>query len=134
MPKLIFSILCEKPIIDAKTNQLSLVGTVEQITVPTIPVVAPILLHVVTLWEKTVSGEERFKHRISILPAAPGQDPFVEEFESVIPVEKKRLRTCNGFGGIPINAEDIMSFIIELFENESWIEKHRIDVWITIKT
>lgn len=134
MPKLNYSILCEKPIIDARSNQLSLIGTVEQITVPVIPVVAPLLLHVVTLWEKIVSGEERFKHRISIQPAASGEEPFIQEFENIIPAENVRLRTCNGFGGIPINSEDRISFTIELFEDDNWVEKHKIDVWIVKKT
>ena len=134
MPKLIYSILCEKPLIDARSNQLSLIGIVEQITVPVIPVVAPLLLNVVTLWVKTASGEERFKYRISIQPAPPGEEPFIQEFENVIPAEKSRLRTCNGFGGIPINSEENISFTIELFEDDAWVEKNKIDVCIVKKT
>lgn len=136
MPKLLWSLCCEKPIIDSKTNSLSLIGILEQINVPRVPIVVAMMLSVVSLWQKDDAykkKEETFKHRIKIeLPLGTTVISPIE-YQTIIPNDKVRIRTLNGIAGIPVNKEGILYFIIELCSDDKWQEKQKIPVEIKIK-
>jgi hypothetical protein len=131
MANLLWSLLCEKPLIDSQSNQISLIGIIEQLNVPKVPIIIPQLYFVVCLWEKDNSKEGReevFKHRIQISPQSETYKYTPFEYENTIPSDKMRLRTCNGIRGIPVSEPGKIIFSIEIPEENDWKSINIIEI------
>lgn len=131
MAQHLWSLLCEKPLLDSQTNQISLIGIVEQFNVLKVPTLITKVTFVVSLWEKDSNfenEEERFKHRIQISPQSQEYTYKPCEYDNLIPKEKKRIGTCNGIEEIPVSEEGHLFFHIELFEENEWKEIYKFAV------
>jgi len=131
MADLIWSMFCEKAIVDKQSNEISLIGIIEQFQVSQLPIVIPHYYYVISLWEKNSSlenQEEIFRHRVKFNPEPEEISKKEMEFETIIPGDKIRMRTINGIRGIPIKEEGDLYLIIEQYLNDSWEEVHKIRV------
>jgi hypothetical protein len=134
MPKFLWALCCDKVIIDQESNNLSLIGVIEQFNLPEIPLVIPQLFQVVIMWEKDTSyngKEEPFSFKIVITPK--GRKPLEDEgkiYEYKIPKDKKRFRNLCGLRGIPIEKEGTLFIRIFLKIKTKWDEVYKIPLEI----
>lgn len=138
MPKFLWAHFCERPIIDSKTNMLSLIGLIRIINVPEIPIVIPQSFYVVSLWEKEASYSESkkaetFTYKIIVTQQSPRPSKEGLEHEITIPKDKKRTRSICGIAGIPIKKDDELNIIIYLKSNGVWKKIYTISVDIKKK-
>lgn len=126
MAKLLWSIFCEKPIIDSKSNNVSLIGVIEALNVPTVPVVIPNPFFIVSLWQRSSLNEskpEDVEYRIVLITPKKREKQLIKYKFSL---EKKRHRTLNGIFGLPIDSAGTHYFSIQQLKGEKWKEEFRI--------
>lgn len=121
MPKLIWAICCERPIVNEQTNNLSAVEIIEEILVPEIPINIPHQFFVVTLWQKETNygtETEHFKFRTPL--KSPKGKKLESKTEVEVVIDKDRLRAFGGFYGMPVKQEGVHKILIELWANDKW--------------
>jgi hypothetical protein len=136
MADLLWALFCERAIVNSKTNNISLIEIVEQLSVPDLPIVIPQPFFIVTLWEKKDKDkEETFYFRI--ISTHLEQDEVnirpSPEIECVIPHDKERLRNLCQLSGIRIEKEKPLYFIIQRKVDDNWDEVQKITVQIKKK-
>lgn len=133
MAKLRWVMFCEKALIDSRTNNVSLIDVVEEITVPKVPVVIPNPFFIVSLWVRDAVRKnelEKVDYRIMLVTPKKKEKQLIKyKFQ----MEKKRHRTLNGIFGLPIEHEGIHYFSVQQLKNEKWKEEIRVLFDIKIK-
>lgn len=128
MAELLWSLVCEKPIVDSQSNQVSIIGIIEQLNVPKTPSIFPQMLYVVSLWGRTSQGDESFKYRIKIVQGTMNYIYGDTEFEAVIPEGKERLRNLIALPALKIEEIAPLSIIFEQLVGTEWKEEKPIKV------
>lgn len=134
MPKFQWALLCQQAIVDSKSNNVSIIGIVEQFNVSKLPTIVPQVYQLVSLWDKDSSfkgKEETFFIKVAI---ASSLEKAIEEkgieIEIKILEAKERARHVWAIKGIPINEEGILYIIIFLKVGEDWKEIHKIPIQV----
>ena len=135
MPKLVWSVLCGHPIIDQRTNNVSLVNVIEQVQIaPAVTgpflVTIPMEWSIVTLWRREDLGRpEQRVGRLRIL--GPGGGQLGEALFEIDLSEHERARTIATQTHLIIGGFGTHRFIIEVQENDAW--DFRADLPVEVK-
>lgn len=118
MARAIWSVLCERALIDARTRGLTLVDVTEEVAVEgpfpagdPVPLRAP--LELVSFWSRSSAGQpERGLTRFFVL--APTGETLVTAKEMVVDLtDEPRAQTIAVIDGFPIRGAGVYSFIVE---------------------
>ena len=92
MPRHVWTMCCENAVVDARTNNVSLINAIEQISVPAAAPVIAMRLVIVSLWARDSGGHVPVKCRF--LWQGPGErdSSLLGEFSAEIEPEKRRSR------------------------------------------
>lgn len=124
MIKHIWSVLCQKSVVDSESNNVSLFDVLEQLQIDiasNIPnnvsnsknIILPIQYELINFWSKTGNGEEKADVKI-ILKDTTGKE--VKKIEKVltIPEKNRRMREINKIQGLPISGNGNYKFIVSI--------------------
>lgn len=131
MPNLLWAICCRRPLVDSRTNSLSLIDVVEDVHVVGGSGVIAEQTAVVTLWEKgsdCKNEEETFELRLRFFDRN-GTDlvpPFAKTYS--IPKGNERLRNIYVVAGLPVKEAGDYHWVIELRRNDEWAEMARVKI------
>ncbi len=134
MPKFQWALFCNQAIIDTRSNNVSLIGILEQFNVSDLPTIVPQIYYLVSLWDKDSSfegKEETFIIKVVItsnLDTASKEEGVQQEVK--IPKDSERARHIWSIKGIPIKEEGILYIVIFLKSGEDWEEIHKIPIQI----
>jgi hypothetical protein len=135
----VWSVFCSRPIVDAESNQLSLIETIEAVTVFLPPgrnvdamdnpsSAVEFRSHLVSLWERSDwAAPEIGQMRIRLFDpsgaeTAPTQDPIAVDLSA-----KNRMRTIIGIAALPLRGVGRYEFRIEASEEDGrWTVAARI--------
>lgn len=124
-------ILSENAVVDTETKQLTLVNIIEEINVPSVPILYPVL-RAVTVWTRSNgAGDEELEFRLKIkYPSGAFLDGTNFNFSGTLPEGKRRLRAIAVMQGIPLRELGDTLFIVELKNGTSWREvgKYSIEI------
>lgn len=133
MAEHIWTVVCESSILDARSNNVSLIQVVEQLSVRGATNVVPVKVVVASLWVKTVATGESETIRCRVTWCGPdggamGDAQVVSE--ATIAREQLRLRTFSEFQGIPVRDAGRYRFVVESAEAEDgdWVARASIPV------
>lgn len=130
MIKHIWSVLCQRSVIDQESNNASLIDVFEQLQVDTNhagtseisapkDISVPVRYELVNFWSKTKEGEEE-RGSVRILLSDPaGREIQRIENEIVIPQSNKRIREINKIQGITLKGSGVYNFIISIRQQSS---------------
>jgi len=116
--------LCERAIVDSRSNNMSLMGVVEQFNVPDLPTTIPQIFDLAMLWEKDDSlkgKDEAFSFKIVITQKK--REVSINKgktYEINIPKNKYRLRSISSIRGIPVKEEKTLYFRIYVKSKDKW--------------
>ena len=124
MTKHIWSVLCQKSVVDSRTNNISLIDVFEQLKVnlspiknaniPTIENInVPVQYELVNFWSKTTTYEEILDIRI-VFTDPEGKEIKRLNKKLVIPKDNKRMRDINIIQGISLKESGIYNFVISI--------------------
>lgn len=129
MVRHLWSVCCERPIVDARTNNISLMHVIEQVKVPSSVEVVPVSVTVVSLWlfedtDQVAGAATRTIWR------APGGGELLTTDPLDLPTDKKRCRVMNEFRGLRIQGQGDHEFVIEYrpSEDAEWEERARVPI------
>jgi hypothetical protein len=120
----IWSVLCEKSIIDHDTNNISLVNIFEQFTIMADPIpdgILPITAELVTLWARDKDmAPSTSKQRLSIIDP---EENIIKEIIMDIDLTKASHLRCRAIlKGLPVSKSGDYLFRIEyLGDQDNWI-------------
>ena len=125
--KNIWSILCTRSIIDQRTNALSLIDCVDELTVTfskleemsAVNKNIPIILEVVSLWHDEAKEAERILPYIIEIVDPQGQKIGEFRNEAKFEVGKTRLRAITGINGVKLTSEGKYFFKVLVPEGET---------------
>jgi hypothetical protein len=125
--KNIWSILCTRSIIDQRTNALSLIDCVDELTVTFSKLEEmsaaqkniPIVLEVVSLWHDEAKETERILPYIIEIVDPSGQKIGEFKNEAKFEVGKTRLRAITGINGVKLTSEGKYFFKVLIPEGET---------------
>ena len=131
MPDLLWAICCRRPLVDNRTNSLSLIDVVEDLYVVGGSGLIADQAVVVTLWEKSSdynNEEETFELHLRFCD--PNGADLVPPFEKTnsIPKANERLRYIYMFANLPVKEAGDHHWVIELRQNGEWEEKGRVKI------
>jgi hypothetical protein len=115
----IWSVLCERSILDEDTKLISMINVLEEITIPDEPApdkVLPIVASLVTLWTRSdikipAQGFARYKF------TSPSGE-VLQSLEQIIDLTKyERLRSRGQFAGLKLPETGLYYFEVEFREN-----------------
>lgn len=120
----IWSVLCEKSIIDHDTNNISLVNVFEQFTIIADPIpegILPITTELVTLWARDKDMVPSIsKQRVSIID--PEENIIKELIMEIDLTKAPRVRSRAIFKGLPLSKSGDYFFRVEyLGDQDNWI-------------
>ena len=122
----IWSIVCADIITDNRTNLVSYINCLEELSVPKLPVVVP-LISVGTLWEKS-DEDDNLTIKVNLeSPAGSKKELFKSES---LKMEKKRHRVNVEIGGLTFEETGIYNFIIEYLNKKEWKVAKKIPIHI----
>ena len=129
----IWTVVCERSIVDARSNNVSLIHIVEQIEVRGATDVVPMKVVVASLWAKTAPPGEGETVRCRVTWCGPDGGPVGDAqtvSEGTMTREQLRLRTFVEFQGIPVREAGRYRFVVESTEAEGgdWVERASIPV------
>ena len=130
MIRSLWCVLCQAVIIDARTNAVSYVNSIERIVAKKLPVRVP-SISLGTLWARTTDGKERLRVRIRFMTPSGDQKAMVDSGEFVM--EQKHHRFNILFDGLPLEQEGSHIFIVEYFEDDSWKVAKEIPLEVSLK-
>lgn len=120
--KHIWSVLCQKSVVDASSNNVSLIDVFERLEVDMVPIkaadqrkitefVLPMRYELVSLWVKTKKANQEEQSDVKIVVKSPG-GAEINKFEKklTIPKDKQRVRDINKIQGIRLNKDGIYVF------------------------
>lgn len=123
MIKHIWSVLCQRSVVDSISNNISLFEIFEELQIDVkatevakIPtgkqINIPFQYQIVNFWTKTKENEEE-RAKTMILIKAPN-DKEINKFEKelIIPANNKRMRQINNIKGMLLNSSGIYKFLI----------------------
>jgi hypothetical protein len=122
----IWSIVCANIIIDSRTNLVSYINCLEELSTPKLPVIVP-MISIGTLWERSAEGED-LAVRIS-LETPSGTRKEIFKNENMV-MEKMRHRVNIEIGGLAFEEAGTYNFIIENLDKKSWKAAKRIPIHI----
>lgn len=138
----IWSVLCSRVVIEKETNQASLVGTIEGLTVELaqplpqaggVPLFVPFGMDLVSLWERSAQDKEEmatFRCKLT----APNGDVLADVKESIdLSAAGTRSRTIMRVGSFPLTGEGTFHFTISLKKGKGWVRVARLPLEITIE-
>jgi hypothetical protein len=136
MATFLWALACERAIINNKSNNLSLIEIFEQFNVPTVPIIIPQAIYIVSSWEKAEKDkEETFTFKIEISQPDSAEDLKKEaEIEAVIPKDKNRIRNLCRIFGLKAEREGTVYFIISQKVGENWKEEYRVPLHIVLQS
>jgi len=120
MPKLLWTVCCERAIVDQETNILSLMGVIEAIRLPAPRTVFGGHMYVVSLWEKEPhdrEGTEDFTYRVRLIKPS---GEYMGEHSVQVSIEAKRLRTIVAITGVPFEGPGRYHWVVETLVNDVW--------------
>jgi hypothetical protein len=124
--KNIWSILCSRSLIDQRTNGLSLIDCVDELTVTfskleemsAVNKNIPVILEVVSLWHDEAKESERILTYIIEITDPQGQKVGEFKNEAKFVVGSTRLRAITGINGLRLTSEGKYFFRVLLQEGE----------------
>lgn len=127
MAEHVWSILCSSSIVDKQTNNISLLGLIDQVTIPATPdgtaKMLPISCEFISLWKKTAEASPE-KFQTQVLFKTP--DGETANPASVIDVSilKKRTRVKAIINGLLIKAPGTHFFLLQKRNSltDSWVD------------
>lgn len=132
MIKHIWSVLCQRSIIDPQSNNISIIDVFEALEVDINPVSnvkegrdnaefnIPIQYQVVTLWDITKNKKPTVDIRITLINPDSKEKILVTTNNLKFPLDKKRMRSINQIQGLPVNKSGDYHFIVELKQDEKF--------------
>lgn len=132
----IWTVLCSESSVDKDSNNISLLGVIEQVGVDQRPEegdLARVSLELVSLWSRTdLEHGERGEGRWRIETA--GGTTHEGEIFPIDLTEYRRLRTRNQFDGLPLNGVGYHWFVVEFRydDDEPWNEVSRVPVEVRL--
>ena len=121
--KHIWSVLCEKSIINQDDNIISLIGILEELNATITPVnknfqkkekiIIPFNFEVVNYWTKQHSEEVKMQVKVAVVDP-DGKEISDSVNESIFPKDVKRLRTRLRVQGLPVTRSGNYHFKISL--------------------
>ncbi len=128
MIKHIWSVLCQRSIIDPQSNNVSIIDVFEalEVDINSAPEVKgqnnpefniPVQYQVVTLWTITDAKKNAGEIQITLVNPNGGEKILVKSVLK-FPADKRRIRSINQIQGLPVNKSGDYHFIVELKQNE----------------
>ncbi len=130
MPKHRWTIPCESAIVDAQSNNVSLINIIERVTVPPKAEGIPARFILATLWEREGDGEEEFTYRILWRPPK-GRDfcPTPDAIAGKIEADKRYLRVFLEVRGLPLRGAGDYVFAVQTPRGEDrWQTKATVRI------
>ncbi len=120
----IWSVLCQRSIVDPQSNNVSIIDVFEALEVDINPVPnikaqdnpefnIPIQYQVVSLWARTDAKTAEGQVRITLV-SPDGKEKILVDSELKFPSDKRRMRSINQIQELPVNQNGVYHFIIEL--------------------
>lgn len=141
----LWSLVCERAIVDAATNNISLTNVLEEIQVTPNPeaklgsgigtnneISVPITFNLVSAFRKLVSVEYNGEVRTSIIDPS-NKIINVNSHIVKIPANAKRFRGIIGFQGFKLTGPGDYKFLIEIKENTEKVFKKAGEVYLEFK-
>lgn len=145
MTKHIWAVVCKRSIVDAETNNVSLIDVLEEVSVSLPPAtkinkvkkgygIVPMNFEVVSMWIRE-SSEEKSVGRSRIAICDPS-GRIVQSTEIDVDLrEYQRMRTRQRFSGLPVRGEGNYWLCVELKDEgkDKWIEVDRVPLQVNIE-
>ena len=123
MSRLVWAICCERPIVDAETNSLSLINIIEELSVPAPEAVLGERVHIISLWEKAADLEGRedaVRYRVTLTTPDGEVVGRSVVIDNAIPPTHARLRSVLALEGIPLKGGGRYAWRVEIEKDEQW--------------
>ena len=136
MIKHIWSVLCQRSVVDSQSNNVSLIDVFEQLRVGISPfdssdtsvsegISIPVQYELVNFWSKTNEVvEEKGSIRIVLLDPK-GKEIKRMDKDLIIPQTNRRMREINKIQGISLKGNGIYNFVVSIKQEDS-------DLYITV--
>ncbi|PIS23038.1 hypothetical protein COT49_02235 [candidate division WWE3 bacterium CG08_land_8_20_14_0_20_40_13] len=136
MIKHIWSVLCQRSVVDSQSNNVSLIDVFEQLQVGISPfdssdtsvsegISIPVQYELVNFWSKTNEVvEEKGSIRIVLLDPK-GKEIKRMDKDLIIPQTNRRMREINKIQGISLKGNGIYNFVVSIKQEDS-------DLYITV--
>jgi len=135
MIKHVWSVLCQRSVVDSQTNNISIFDVFEALQVdinPTPQVKGknnpeyniPLQYQVVTFISKEKEDMKDIKYSIRVtLENSDGEKKILINQNLTFLAHKKRMRSINQIQGLPVSKSGVYHFIVELKENGGKFQK-----------
>lgn len=135
MIKHIWSVLCQRSVVDSQSNNISIFDVFEALQVDINPTPQakgqnnpeyniPLQYQVVTLISKEKEDARDTKYSIRVtLVNSEGKKKILVSQDLTFLAHKKRMRSINQIQGLPVSQSGIYHFIVELRENDGNFQK-----------
>jgi hypothetical protein len=118
LANLIFTLCCERPIVDSQTNLLSLIGVIEEIGLSGPQPVFGGIMHIVTLWERSnLLDTKPEKYEFTLKLQAPSGQIVNQVGPMNGVIEGRRHRGFIALQAIPFPEQGRYHWVIETTEN-----------------
>jgi len=130
MIKHIWSVLCQRSVVDSQSNNVSLIDVFEQLQVGISPfdssdtsvsegISIPVQYELVNFWSKTNEVvEEKGSIRIVLLDPK-GKEIKRMDKDLIIPQTNRRMREINKIQGISLKGNGIYNFVVSIKQEDS---------------
>jgi hypothetical protein len=134
----VWTVVCSRAVVDQFSNNVSLEGVLEQLTVPAVPtegLVLPIELHLMTLWARSdfdVPSVGQYRFVLRAPSGAVARGPFDRPVNLS---EHKRVRDRVTIRGMPLDEAGRYSFEIDLRaqDDEHWVRAATIPIEVVFQ-
>lgn len=114
MPEHVWTMACQDVVVDSRSNRVTLVHVLEQLQGPSEAETLGVVVHLISLWKKSVDdAEEAFEYRVRWVDGDGQELRVTRAFEVIIPEDSRRHRTISRIAGLPIEQPGIYSFEVE---------------------
>jgi len=131
MAKHVWTMCCENAIVDARTNNVTLISLVEQLNVPARAPFIAVRLVIGSLWEREAAGPDAFKCRFSWQGPQEHQSSSVADFKGEIEGDKRRSRVFVEVHRLDFRGQGNYHLVTELQDAEgAWnpLSTYRVEV------
>lgn len=126
----IWSVLCQRSIVDPQSNNVSIIDVFEALEVDINPAPniniqdnpefnVPVNYQVVSLWARADEKKVVGQLRITLIGPNDKKRILVDK-ELTFPDDKRRMRTINEIQGLPVNKSGNYHFIVEIKQGEKF--------------
>jgi hypothetical protein len=144
MIKHIWSVLCQRSVVDQQSNNISLIDVFEQLQVDIPPkgisktvslkdMNIPIQYELVNLWSKTKEGIEEKENIRIVLYDPNGNEIKRIDKEFIIPKDKKRMREINKIQGITLRGSGVYNFVVSIKQQDNKTYKQAAKLPLEVK-